>query len=133
MDIAHDRSWFIITMSTGVCAIMLHEVPPPYDAHWLRILADVFFVLNISLFALFSIITAARYIMYPQILHSVIRHPHQSLFLASFPVGFATIINMMVLACAPAWGKGWATAAWVLWWIDGILALASYFHLTFTM
>ncbi|KPI46073.1 Sulfite efflux pump SSU1 [Cyphellophora attinorum] len=126
-------SWFIITMSTGICAILLKQMPPPYDADWLRILADVFFVFNISLFLLFSVITVIRYIWYPHIWHRVVRHPHQSLFLACFPVGLATIINMIALVCAPAWGQGWAVFAWVLWWIVLVLALGTCFHLTFTI
>lgn len=36
----------------------------------------------------------------------MIRHPAQSLFLGTFPMGLATIINMIVFVCVPAWG-GW--------------------------
>jgi hypothetical protein len=34
----------------------------------------------------------------------MIRHPTQSLFLGTFPMGLATIINMVVFVCVPAWG-----------------------------
>ena len=123
--------WFIITMSTGVISIMLHQLP--YHAHWLNIISYIFLVLNLTLFLLFTFISILRYTLYPQIFAAVLRHPHQSLFIACFPVGLGTLINMMVLVCAPAWGHGWATFAWVLWWIDSVLALATCFHLTFVM
>ena len=120
-------------MSTGVLALVFKAIPPPYDAHWLRIVADIFFVLNIGIFLLFVFITTIRYVLYPELLQRVVRHPHQSLFLATAPVGLATIINMIALVCAPAWGQGWAIFAWVLWWIDCLLALGTCFHLSFTV
>ena len=116
-------------MSTGAISIVLHQLP--YNGHWLEIISIVFFVLNLVLFLLFTFISFLRYVLYPQIFPAVLRHPHQSLFVATFPVGLATIINMTVLVCAPAWGTGMATLAWVLWWIDSLLALATCFHLTY--
>ena len=124
-------SWFIVTMGTGVVSILLHQLP--YNGRWLRIIADIFFVLNICLFVIFSIISLLRYTMYPELFPTVLRHPHQSLFLGTFPVGLATIIDMIVLVCVPAWGHGMAILAWVLWWIDSVIALAICFHLTWVM
>jgi tellurite resistance protein TehA-like permease len=118
-------------MSTGVTAILLHQLP--YNAHWLLILADIFFVLNIVFFVLFTFISCLRYTLHPEIFAAVLRHPHQSLFLATFPVGLATLVNMTVLVCVPAWGTGMATFAWALWWIVSVLALSTCFHLTLVM
>lgn len=118
-------------MSTGVVSVLLHQLP--YRAHWLDIVSYIFFGLNVALFVLFTLISCLRYVVYPRILPAVLRHPHQSLFLGTFPVGLATIINMIVLVCVPAWGHGMATFAWVLWWIDSALALTSCFQLTFVM
>ncbi|KAH6719485.1 sulfite efflux pump SSU1 [Leptodontidium sp. MPI-SDFR-AT-0119] len=122
-------SWFIITMSTGVLSIMLHQLP--YNGDWLQIISVIFFVLNLVLFSLFTAISCLRYFLYPRVFPAVLRHPHQSLFLATFPVGLATLINMTVLVCVPVWGHGMATLAWVLWWIDSVMALIACFHLTY--
>jgi C4-dicarboxylate transporter/malic acid transport protein len=124
-------SWFIITMSTGVVSIMLHQLP--YNGNWLQVISVIFFVLNLTLFLLFTAISCARYILYPRLFLAVLRHPHQSLFLATFPVGLATLINMTILVCVPVWGHGMATFAWVLWWIVCVLALITCFHLTFVI
>jgi tellurite resistance protein TehA-like permease len=123
--------WFIITMSTGVVSIMLHQLP--YNGNWLQVISVIFFVLNLTLFVLFTVISCVRYILYPRLFLAVLRHPHQSLFLATFPVGLATLINMTILVCVPVWGHGMATFAWVLWWIVCVLALITCFHLTFVM
>jgi len=36
----------------------------------------------------------------------MLRHPAQSLFLGTFPMGLATLVNMTVFVCVPAWGGG---------------------------
>lgn len=123
--------WFMITMSTGIVSILLHQLP--YNSHWLQIISVIFFVLNICLFVLLTFISCLRYTLYPHIFPAVLRHPHQSLFLATFPVGLATLINMIALVCAPVWGHGMATFAWVLWWMDSLLALTTCLHLTYVM
>jgi tellurite resistance protein TehA-like permease len=118
-------------MSTGVVSILLHELP--YNGHWLRIISTIFFVLNVVLYVLFLAISCLRYAMWPEMFPAMIRHPQQSLFLGAFPVGLATIIDMVVLVCVPAWGQGMVTLAWVLWWIDGVIALVVCFHMSFVM
>jgi tellurite resistance protein TehA-like permease len=118
-------------MSTGALSIMLHQIP--FHAYWLDIVSEIAFVLNIVIFLFFTIISVSRYTMYPHLFPAVLRHPHQSLFLATFPVGLATIINMIVLVCVRPWGQGMAIFAWVLWWIDSVLAIAACFHLTWVM
>lgn len=124
-------SWFIITMSTGATSLVLHQLP--YNGHWLQIISYIFFVLNLVLFLLFTVISCLRYIIWPRLISAVLQHPHQSLFVATFPVGLATLINMTVLVCARHWGQGWATFAWVVWWFDSLFALTTCFHLTFVM
>ncbi|OAP65281.1 hypothetical protein AYL99_01253 [Fonsecaea erecta] len=123
--------WFIITMSTGVLSIMLHQLP--YNGHWSRVISVVFFVINLALFLTFTALSTLRYTLYPRIFLAVLKHPHQSLFLATFPVGLATLVNITVLVCAPAWGHGLAILAWILWWIVAVLALTTCFHLTFVI
>lgn len=123
--------WFMVIMSTGVISTMLHQIP--YHARWLDLLSYIFFAVNLALFLIFTFISILRYTLYPQMFAAVMRHPQQSLFVGTFPMGLATIINMTTLACAPAWGHGWATFGWVLWWIDSLIALATCFHLFFVM
>lgn len=97
--------WFSVTMGTGIVSILLHNLP--YNGVWLYWISVVIFTLNVFLFSLFLTMSVLRYSLYPQIWYVMIRHPAQSLFLGTFPMGLATIINMIIFVCAPSWGS-WA-------------------------
>ena len=118
-------------MGTGVVSILLHNLP--YNARWLYWCSIVFFVLNIVLFATFTSLSIVRYTVYPEIWSAMIRHPTQSLFLGTIPMGFATIVNMFVAVCVPAWGSWAVTMAWTMWWIDVVLSITTCFYLPFLM
>lgn len=122
-------SWFAVTMGTGIASILLHNLP--YNAIWLYWLSVIIFCLNVVLFISFFAISVVRYTMFPGIFTAMIQHPAQSLFMGTFPMGLATIINMIVFVCVPSWGQGAVILAWSLWWIDVAVALASCFYLPF--
>lgn len=48
-------------------------------------------------------------------------------------MGFATIINMIVFTCVPAWGYPAVMLAWVLWWIDVVLSVGCCMWMPFVM
>jgi len=89
-------------MGTGIISILLHNLP--YNGTWLYWISVVLCCLNVALFVIFLFISILRYTLYPQIWRVLIRHPAQSLFLGTFPMGLATIINMIVFVCVPVWG-----------------------------
>ena len=94
--------WFSVTMGTGIVSILIHNLP--YNGTWLYWISVVLFASNVSIFIAFLILSILRYSIYPDIWRAMIRHPAQSLFLGTFPMGLATIINMIVFVCVPAWG-----------------------------
>jgi tellurite resistance protein TehA-like permease len=89
-------------MGTGIVSILLHNLP--YNREWLYWISVAIFALNVILFCIFFTLSFLRYTLYPQIWSAMIRHPAQSLFLGTFPMGLATIINMIVLVCVPVMG-----------------------------
>ena len=97
--------WFSVSMGTGIVSILLHNLP--YNGAWLYWVSVIMFALNVLLFGLFLLVSILRYAVYPEIWWAMIRHPAQSLFLGTFPMAFATIVNMFVFVCVPAWGT-WA-------------------------
>jgi len=123
--------WFSVTMGTGIVSILLHNLP--YNAVWLYWLSVVIFALNVLLFATFTCISTVRYVTYPEIWTAMLRHGTQSLFLGTFPMGFATIVNMVVFVCVPAWGPWAVTLAWTMWCIDAVISVAICFYLPFVM
>lgn len=116
----HTR-WYLLTMGTGITSILLHQLP--YQFNGLQYISVVIFVLNIVLYTIITIITALRYILYPHTLKLMLQHPTQSLFLGAAPMGLATIINMIVYVLVPTWGPWTVELAWILWWIDVVLAI----------
>ncbi|KAE8453613.1 hypothetical protein EG329_009124 [Mollisiaceae sp. DMI_Dod_QoI] len=122
-------SWFSVTMGTGIVSILLHNLP--YNGRWLYWISVVIFALNVGLFVVFTVISLLRYILYPEIFVVMLRHPGQSVFVGTFPMGLATIINMIVFVCVPAWGGPWPNIAWGLWWFDAAVSVLCCFSIPF--
>lgn len=121
-------SWFAVNMGTGIVSITLHNLP--YNARWLQYISYIFFGLNILLFTVFLCLSIARYTVYPKIWWAMISHPAQSLFLGCFPMGFATIISMMIFCCQDR-GDWLVYLAWTFWWIDVLLSMATAISMPF--
>jgi tellurite resistance protein TehA-like permease len=132
-------------MGTGIVSILIHQLP--YNAPWLRGVSVAFFVLNICLFSIFTVMSIVRYVLYPEIWTAMLAHPAQSLFLGCFPMGFASacpyrlsavrteltllaIINMMIISCSQ-WGDWMVYWAWGFWWVDVVLSLATCVSMPF--
>ncbi|EME89765.1 uncharacterized protein MYCFIDRAFT_118781, partial [Pseudocercospora fijiensis CIRAD86] len=124
-------SWFSVNMGTGITSILLHNLP--YNGEWLQCLSYIIFALNVLLFVAFLSISILRYALYPKIWSAMIRHPAQSLFLGTLPMGLATIINMLVFVCVPKFGGEFWKLAWALWWIDAAISLACCLYLPFIL
>jgi tellurite resistance protein TehA-like permease len=141
--------WFSVTMGTGIVSILLHNLP--YNADWIYWISVVIFILNVMLFMLFLLISIVRYTVYKGIFFAMLRHPVQSLFLGTlqprkfpahplandvqgtFPMGLATIVNMIAYVCIPAWGPWVVSLTWALWWIDAVISAACCMFLPFAM
>ena len=78
-------------MGTGITSILIHQLP--YNAQWLIYVSYCFFVLNIVLFITFLTLTLLRYLMYWDIWEAMITHPAQSMFVGTFPMGFASKLS----------------------------------------
>lgn len=87
-------------MGTGIVSILFHNLP--YNGTWLYWLSFVVFALNVFLFVVFTLASILRYALYPKIWGVMNRHPTKSLFLGTFPMGLAAIVNMVVFVCVPA-------------------------------
>lgn len=107
-------------MGTGIVSILLHTLSTLYPHHStpLHILGIAFFILNALLFGLILLISILRYTLYPATWTLMLRHPVQSLFLGTLPMGFATLVNMFVAVCVPSWGGRTVYVAWGMWWVD---------------
>ncbi|KAJ6014219.1 hypothetical protein N7540_008810 [Penicillium herquei] len=123
--------WFAVTMGTGIVSVLLQSIP--FSSTALHYISIVFFALNTVLFGLAFVTSFLRYTLYPEIWKVMIQDPTNSLFLATIPMGFATLIEMWVFICVPNWGS-WATSmAWALWIVDVIAAASVTLSLSFIL
>ena len=108
-------------MGTGVVAVIFSAIP--WDARWLYWMSVIFFALNTLLFSLALGLSVLRYSIWPEIWTVMIEDPNNSLFLGTVPMGFATLIEMWVHVCVPAWGEWAAYVAFAMWVADCIVAV----------
>jgi hypothetical protein len=139
-------AFFSLNMGTGITSILLHDLP--YNAHWVQILGNVVFVLNIILFLAIAFASLVRYIKWRGVFTVVLVDKQAAMFWGCLPMGLSTIVvsvggfpgcalmrsqNMVALVCVPAWGYRWAQVALGLWWIDVVLSITVNFGVVFLM
>jgi tellurite resistance protein TehA-like permease len=79
-----ERRWFLVTMGTGIVAILIHQLP--YQFTGLYEISIVFFILNVIIFLTLLALSIIRYTVWPEIFLLMMRHPVQSLFLYYVPI-----------------------------------------------
>jgi tellurite resistance protein TehA-like permease len=129
-------AWFAVTMGTGSIAILFHSFPYASDSPLMRGFALGFFFLNLVLFLLFSAITVARYIFFPGIWSHMIRHPVQSLYIGTFPMGATTLINIAssdIFQTYGFGGKPFIYTVWACWWINVAISMTCCFGMMHVM
>lgn len=92
----------------------------------MKVFSLAFFFLNLALFVLFSALSLARYILFPGIWNRMLRHPVQSLYLGTFPMGATTLFAVAITVIHDNYGFGgrpFAYAIWALWWLDVAISI----------
>jgi tellurite resistance protein TehA-like permease len=86
--------------------------------------------LDTLLFALFTVIYAARWIFFFDEARRIVRHSVLSMFFGAIPMGFATIINGLLIFGV---GKLAVSIAHGLWWLDVIMSVICGLSVPFFM
>ncbi|ELR04534.1 hypothetical protein GMDG_09069, partial [Pseudogymnoascus destructans 20631-21] len=97
-------NWFAATMGTGILAIALNQIP--IDIPGVKLVAEGLWVFNIGLFALFTVLYAARWIFFFDGARRIFGHSVVSMFFGCIPMGLATIINGLMAFGLARWGDG---------------------------
>jgi C4-dicarboxylate transporter/malic acid transport protein len=124
-------NWFAATMGTGVLALALMQLPVANPV--LRTIAEGLWLFNIFLFLLFTLLYAARWVMFFDEARRIFGHSTVSMFFGTIPMGLATIINGFVLFGLPRWGEGVIHLAEALWWLDVAMSVACGVLIPFLM
>jgi C4-dicarboxylate transporter/malic acid transport protein len=114
-------NWFASTMGTGILALALPQIPGAGAT--LRSVGEGLWLFNIGLFTLFTVLYAARWIMFWHEAKQIFSHNVVSMFIGTIPMGLATIINGFLFFGVPHWGDGMIAIAQVLWWLDVAMSL----------
>ncbi|MDB5984479.1 MAG: C4-dicarboxylate transporter [Pseudomonas sp.] len=124
-------NWFAATMGTGILSLVLAQLPIQIPG--LHQLAEALWLFNILLFALFSLLYGARWLMFFDEARRVFGHSTVSMFFGTIPMGLATIINGFLVFGVPRWGEVAVSIAEVLWWLDVGMSVACGVLIPFMM
>ncbi|KAG7453253.1 uncharacterized protein BT62DRAFT_940648 [Guyanagaster necrorhizus] len=116
-------AWFAVIMGTGSISILFHAFPYGVGSAgmMMRTMALAFFFLDTCLFVVCLSVSVLRYAMFPDSWSSMMRHPSQSLYTGTFPMGAVTILTTAVSLVHEDYGFGgkpFLYAIWWLWWLD---------------
>ncbi|MGY2681084.1 TDT family transporter [Pseudomonas tolaasii] len=124
-------NWFAATMGTGVLALALAQLP--INLPGLRAVGEGLWFFTIGLFVLFSVLYAARWVMFFHEARRIFGHSTVSMFFGTIPMGLATLLNGLLLFGLPRWGSGVVPLAEAVWWLDVAMALACGVLIPFMM
>jgi len=124
-------NWFAATMGTGILALALPQAPLPIPG--LKLAGESLWLFNIGLFTLFSLLYAARWLLFPREAARIFSHSTMSMFFGCVPMGLATIINGFLAFGVARLGPAAVWSAEILWWIDAALAFACGVAIPFMM
>ncbi len=124
-------NWFTVTMGTGILALALNQAP--LHLSFMHGVGEVLWLLNIALFTVFSVLYAARWVIFFEGASRIFGHSVVSMFLGAIPMGLATIVNGFLAFGIPHWGRTAVAIAEFLWWIDMAMAVASGVLIPFLM
>jgi tellurite resistance protein TehA-like permease len=116
-------------MNTGLLGTLLYQFP--YKFHGSEVLSTCFWVFNIVLFTLFTIVQIIRHVLFRKTaLQQTYASMDELCFWGCVPIAFVTIVAQTALngSTASSWGEsaqhGFTVLAFVLWWIDVAIMLA---------
>ncbi|KAG9316478.1 voltage-dependent anion channel-domain-containing protein [Chiua virens] len=120
------NSLFFNVAGTGSISILFHTFPYGTNSPVMRALSLVLFFLNLALFVLFTALSAARYTLFPGIWDRMLRHPVQSLYLGTFPMGATTLLTVSITVIHATYnfgGQSFIYVIWALWWLDVAISI----------
>lgn len=103
-------------MDTGIISIILNLLPWHFRGQ--GVLSTILFVLNLTIFTLFALVSIFRFIKFrSHVLHQTFTQEEQLSYLGSIPTAYLTLVAQVALTCSTSWGHRFTVLAAVLWWI----------------
>lgn len=105
-------------MNSGALSELLHQCP--YRFNGIDILADIFFVVNLTLYTIFSVLFIARFFWFRwDAYHEIVNNMADLTFVSCWAIAFMTLTAGVSLIVSNAWWGGYpfSVVAYVMWWI----------------
>jgi tellurite resistance protein TehA-like permease len=116
-----NSQWFLIPQGSGIVAITLHQLH--YQFQGLGIIANIFWIITIITLLGFLLLYLLRAVLFPRhVASQYTSNFMETACLCSISIAFTTIIQMIALTLTPSWGPSWGMAAYVMWWINVVMA-----------
>ncbi|AOV18001.1 C4-dicarboxylate ABC transporter [Acidihalobacter aeolianus] len=127
-------NWFTMNMGTGILFLSLHESYPS-ALPGQDVLTRGLWLFDMVLYLIFTALLLSRFVLFPDTLGRLLRHPVQSMFLGAIPMGLVPILDGWLLFGGQIFGHAAVVLAETLWWTDAFLAvlfgwLVPYFMFT---
>ncbi|KAF9000311.1 voltage-dependent anion channel [Cyathus striatus] len=97
---------FAVTMGTGAISILCYNFPYGKDTKLTLVLSLAFFLLNLALFIIFTVLNAVRYFRDHDAWLKLLADPVFSMYTACFPMAATTLINVAVDVVYGHYGLG---------------------------
>lgn len=110
---------------TGAISVLFFLFPYGQGSLPLVVLSLIFFALNVLFASTFTVVSILRYALYPSLWNKMLRHPTQNLFLACYPMGVTTLVNVSVVVLHQHLVFGntsFVYFLWAVWWYDAIVS-----------
>ncbi|KAF2101568.1 hypothetical protein NA57DRAFT_73007 [Rhizodiscina lignyota] len=122
-------AWFTVCMGTGAMQQLLFNFPYPstQSPQWMRNLGFCFWVLDVVLFGIFTVVLVARYMSYPKLMYKSISEFPTCSFLGAIPIAFDTIVEGVISYYGKHDSGKWA--AFALFWVAVAMTITVSFGL----
>lgn len=117
--------WFTWCMNSGVLGLLTHQCP--YQFPGLRIISNIFYVFDLTLFVVFSTIFLLRFAIFRLDAYNEVATSRSDLPLCGcWPIAFLTLTSLTPLICSNAYwgGHAFTILGYVMWWIAAAWSLA---------
>jgi len=121
-------------MNAGILGILTHQCP--YQFPGLRVISDIFYVVDLALFIGFSIIFILRFAIFRRdAYHEIISSQADLALCGCWPIAFLTLTSLTPLICSNSyWGQHTFTIlGYVMWWIAAAWSLLTLFWVFITL
>lgn len=121
-------------MNAGIISTLLHQFP--YQFRGVQVLSTIGFVLDLTLYVIFSIIFILHFLLYRgQALAEIVGNVPELCLMPTWCIAFMTLVSFVSLTVSNAsWaGAGWTLLAVAMWWIATVWMFGMLFFCFITL